>query len=177
MADIEALVMPNGAELSIEATNGVFTAIVNTTTYAECTAALAAGKTLFCKDVKIPGDIEWTYPYFLNEEGNLAFGFVDAGNSYHGYYITPSSNWVEVTGTSLVGSIYGKKTSVGITTKLAVVSGGHVYDTNIDFGSSTTKYLANNGTWQNIPTNVSSFTNDAGYLTLSTLPVWDGSIT
>lgn len=28
-----------------------------------------------------------------------------------------------------------------------------------------------------IPTNVSSLTNDAGYLTLSTLPVWDGSVT
>lgn len=28
-----------------------------------------------------------------------------------------------------------------------------------------------------VPTNVSAFTNDAGYLTLSTLPVWDGSIT
>lgn len=28
-----------------------------------------------------------------------------------------------------------------------------------------------------IPTNVSSLTNDAGYLTLATLPVWDGSVT
>ena len=28
-----------------------------------------------------------------------------------------------------------------------------------------------------VPTNVSSFTNDAGYLTLSTLPIWDGSVT
>lgn len=28
-----------------------------------------------------------------------------------------------------------------------------------------------------IPTNVSSFTNDAGYLTLATLPVYDGSVT
>jgi hypothetical protein len=28
-----------------------------------------------------------------------------------------------------------------------------------------------------VPTNVSSFNNDAGYLTLSTLPIWDGSVT
>lgn len=28
-----------------------------------------------------------------------------------------------------------------------------------------------------VPTDVSSFNNDAGYLTLSTLPVWDGSVT
>lgn len=27
-----------------------------------------------------------------------------------------------------------------------------------------------------IPTNVSSFNNDAGYLTLSTLPVYDGTV-
>lgn len=27
-----------------------------------------------------------------------------------------------------------------------------------------------------IPSNVSAFTNDAGYLTLSTLPIWDGSV-
>ena len=28
-----------------------------------------------------------------------------------------------------------------------------------------------------VPTNVSSFNNDAGYLTISTLPIWDGSVT
>ena len=28
-----------------------------------------------------------------------------------------------------------------------------------------------------VPTTVSSFTNDAGYLTLATLPIWDGSVT
>lgn len=28
-----------------------------------------------------------------------------------------------------------------------------------------------------VPTDVSSFNNDAGYLTLSTLPIWDGSVT
>ena len=28
-----------------------------------------------------------------------------------------------------------------------------------------------------VPTNVSSFNNDAGYLTLSTLPIYDGSVT
>ena len=27
-----------------------------------------------------------------------------------------------------------------------------------------------------VPTNVSSFTNDSGYLTLSTLPIWDGTV-
>lgn len=31
-------------------------------------------------------------------------------------------------------------------------------------------------TEDDIPTNVSSFTNDAGYLTLSTLPIYDGTV-
>lgn len=33
------------------------------------------------------------------------------------------------------------------------------------------------GVTPTVPTNVSAFTNDAGYLTLATLPVWDGSVT
>ena len=28
-----------------------------------------------------------------------------------------------------------------------------------------------------VPTNISSFSNDAGYLTLSTLPIYDGTVT
>lgn len=31
-------------------------------------------------------------------------------------------------------------------------------------------------TEDDIPTNVSAFTNDAGYLTLSTLPIYDGTV-
>ena len=49
----------------------------------------------------------------------------------------------------------------------------------INFGSSTTQYLSNKGTWENVPTvptNVSSLNNDAGYLTLSTLPVYNGGV-
>ena len=46
----------------------------------------------------------------------------------------------------------------------------------IQFGSSTTQYLANNGTWQNVPTAVSDLTNDSGFLTLADLPIYNGGV-
>ena len=48
--------------------------------------------------------------------------------------------------------------------------------TTLAFGSSTTQYLANNGTWQNIPTRYDSSTNTTGYLTMADLPVYDGGV-
>lgn len=43
------------------------------------------------------------------------------------------------------------------------------------------RYDSSSSSWQTtpaptVPTNVSSFTNDAGYLTLATLPIYDGSV-
>lgn len=51
-------------------------------------------------------------------------------------------------------------------------SASKVTNSSITFGTSTTSYLANNGTWQTpsiptVPTNVSAFTNDSGYQTAS----------
>ena len=48
-------------------------------------------------------------------------------------------------------------------------SASKVTNSSITFGNSTTSYLANNGTWQTptiptVPTNISAFTNDAGYV-------------
>jgi hypothetical protein len=37
--------------------------------------------------------------------------------------------------------------------------------------------LSDKPTIPTVPANVSAFNNDAGYLTLSTLPIWDGSVT
>lgn len=45
----------------------------------------------------------------------------------------------------------------------------------IYFNSSTTQYLANNGTWQNIPQPYNASTNPTGYLTINDLPLYDGS--
>lgn len=51
--------------------------------------------------------------------------------------------------------------------KTAVQTWEHVHSVNGQTGAVSLT----------IPTTVSSFTNDAGYLTLSTLPIWDGSVT
>ena len=48
--------------------------------------------------------------------------------------------------------------------------------TTLAFGSSTTQYLANNGTWQNIPTRYNASNNTTGYLTMADLPVYDGGV-
>lgn len=44
-------------------------------------------------------------------------------------------------------------------------SASKVTNSSITFGTSASQYLANNGTWQNIPTKVSDLTNDSGFLT------------
>ena len=49
-------------------------------------------------------------------------------------------------------------------------SASKITNSSITFGTSTSQYLANNGTWQNVPTvptNISAFTNDSGYTTFS----------
>lgn len=45
-----------------------------------------------------------------------------------------------------------------------------------DVWTSTTKTYASASSIPTVPTNVSSFTNDAGYLTLSTLPIYNGGV-
>lgn len=42
--------------------------------------------------------------------------------------------------------------------------------------SSGVAQILNKPTIPTVPTNVSSFTNDAGYLTLATLPIYDGTV-
>jgi hypothetical protein len=51
-------------------------------------------------------------------------------------------------------------------------SASKITNSSITFGSSTTQYLANNGTWQNVPTvptKTSDLTNDSGYITGMTI--------
>ena len=83
---------------------------------------------------------------------------------------------------------HGNITNGGdITTNVTIASGDRIVindesaskinNSSITFGSSTTQYLANNGTWQNIPTvptKTSDLTNDSGYLT-SAVTSFNGS--
>ena len=94
-------------------------------------------------------------------------------------------------GAATASHTHGNITNAGdITATAAIASGDRliindesaskITNSSITFGNATSQYLANNGTWQNvpvIPTNVSSFNNDAGYLTSytetdPTVPSW-----
>ena len=52
-----------------------------------------------------------------------------------------------------------------------------VSGTNIKTVGGTSLLGNGNIALPTVPTNVSAFTNDAGYLTLSTLPIYDGTVT
>ena len=78
---------------------------------------------------------------------------------------------------SVTGTLYPAKVQ-GNTMWLPTTSSGTTY------GAGTSgQVMKTNGTtvyWGNeptVPTNISSFNNDAGYLTLSTLPLYDGTVT
>ena len=59
-------------------------------------------------------------------------------------------------------------------------SSGYIYATTPSSSDNSTKVATTayvDAAIPTVPTNVSSFNNDAGYLTLSTLPIYDGSVT
>ena len=84
---------------------------------------------------------------------------------------------------------HGNITNGGdITTNATIASGDRIIindesaskitNSSITFGSSTTQYLANNGTWQNIPTvptKTSDLTNDSGFITSESDPIFTAS--
>ena len=52
----------------------------------------------------------------------------------------------------------------------------YLYSTTPSSADSSTKVATTAFVTGVIPTNVSSFSNDAGYLTLATLPIYDGTV-
>lgn len=95
---------------------------------------------------------------------------------------------------------HGNITSAGdITTTATIASGDRIIindesaskvtNSSITFGTSTTQYLANNGTWQNIPSdsdttyslsmsgNRITLTPSSGTATYVDLPIYDGGVT
>ncbi len=184
----QALVMPNGDEIKYD--ESVFVAEYGATSWEEVNAAYEAGKALFCKW----GDTVFT---LLHMEGE--FVFVKSG-SYTRPWVSVSlasggaTDWTYgeyknfAYPNTTVNPASGYYLTVASTT--ATIS-----RSTITFGSSATQYLSNKGTWVNIPvtsvngqtgavsltiptvpTNVSAFNNDSGYLTLATLPIWDRGV-
>ena len=100
----------------------------------------------------------------------------------------PSYTASEV-GAAASSHTHGNITNSGdITTNATIASGDRIIindesaskitNSSITFGSSTTQYLANNGTWQNVPTvptKTSDLTNDSGFITSESDPVFSAS--
>lgn len=174
----KSLVMPNGDEFVQE--ENVFVAEYGVTTWAEVNAAYQAGKVMYCQ--RDMGG--WTQQLaFRNFDGD-GNGFEFTAEKYDGSelyvaYIYEGYSWDNAT--RKAHAYPYTSVSPSSTQYISVSTAtGTLNRSTVQFGNSTTKYLSNKGTWENVPTvpsNVSSFNNDAGYLTLSTLPIWDGSVT
>ena len=153
----------------------VFIATYNSTTYADTLTAYNAGKLIFAVRNGGSGNGKLILP--LTRYTGTAFQF--EGQYLSGYtckyFLTlQSSGWSESTN---YGYPISKDKDIASGDRLIIrdsnTSTGHINTmkaSTLTFGSDTTQYLANNGTWQSIPsipTNISAFTNDSGYLTSS----------
>lgn len=157
-------------------------------TVSEIIAAYNNGKTVVAKDtsfntVYFVGDIDVqnSTVYFehvtFNDSYNLRdpvylennYFYIDSNGVDSGYYSFQVAYDLHT---------HGNITNTGdITTTATIASGDRlvindesaskVNNSSITFGTSTSQYLANNGTWQNVPsvpTKTSDLTNDSGFI-------------
>ena len=103
----------------------------------------------------------WTFPFVLKTAGayvnnNTPVRAINSTNNY-----------------TTLGSIYldGQRQTGNVYLNLA-----KLYICRLNDGSTHIYTVATLSDIPTIPTNVSSFTNDSGYLTLSTLPIYDGTV-
>ena len=166
---LDSIEMPDGNEFEIP----VFVAEYNVTPYEEVLAAYNAGRALVCKygdktyvldfmdggfqfTHNIQAQRLWVYVYIDEETGATVWtsGSVNS-NAFPAPAVSPSNYYLTIAEADSL-----------------------IRRSPIQFGSSPTKYLANDGTWQNIPTvptKVSDLTNDSGFITTETdptVPAW-----
>lgn len=167
---LDSIEMPDGNEFEIP----VFVAEYGVTTYAEIEAAYDAGKAVFCCK-----DGETCIMFGIDKADQFAafMGFPDSSDIEHTVTYSVSPNGWNTSSNQL--SAYAPLTETPTTSHyIAIAKYNSTITRGIQFGSSTTQYLANNGTWQNIPTvptKVSDLTNDSGFITTETdptVPAW-----
>jgi hypothetical protein len=145
-------------------------------------------QSVFFDDVRIDGDIDLngdlaisgdiidlnaitasnSFTLTVNNSGNLT---LDPGGHVHAdtnnFYVGSFSQAVNITPTS-IGAV---GTSPDVYATIVDASGASIFRSTVDFQSSTTGIdygdLTNTPTIPTVPTNVSAFTNDAGYITSS----------
>lgn len=149
-------------------------------TYAETFAAMRAGKQVVLihvyEDQYTPSIYYGTSSY---ESGNMSFTSINFNINVNNYnFITIRSAIFNTNGvrfTILLNDSTRKNLSSSFYTNnsLPRTSG---QPGQVPVVGSNGSYLLNWTNLPTVPTNVSSFTNDAGYLTLATLPIYDGSV-
>ena len=152
----------------------VFIATYNSTTYADTLAAYNANKLIFAviNDGTVSGNGKLILPLtrFTDRVGFQFEGQYLNGRSRRTTLTLNTSGW---TIDSTWGNVVNRSATISSGDNLIIrdVDDNNVMKySSISFGINTTQYLANDGTWQSIPaipTNISAFTNDAGYLTSS----------
>lgn len=162
MADISKIKLPNGSEYDIkDKTSGyitssdipqeVFIATYGTTTYAEITAAYTAGKLIVCKNGYdyVPLTMQQSNYYYFHYPQNYGTAW---------YRVSSSNSW-------------GSNTYNFVSTTTTV--NGKALSSSITLTASNVGALPDSTT---IPTKTSDLTNDSGFLTLATLPIYDGTV-
>ncbi len=146
------------------------------------------------RDIKITSATDSTF------DNNMTFSYIWEATSNCWFWRGDTYTWTQ-SSQVLASSTHthGNITNTGdITTTATIASGDRliindesaskITNSSITFGSSTTQYLANNGTWQNLPTdnnttytlsisgNRITLTPSSGSATYVDLPVYDGGV-
>ena len=146
----------------------VFIATYGTTTYADTLAAYNAGKLIFAVFNNSAADGKTIFPLtrktasFFQFEGRYLNGLAAKRTCQ-----LSSSGW---TTTWLQGDTITRVVDIASGDKLIirdVDDNSTMKSASLTFGTETNQYLANNGTWQTIPENVSDLNNDSGFQTSS----------
>lgn len=124
----------------------------------------------------------------INDSGYITEDDVPPGSVVDSSMSDTSQNAVQnrVIKSALDGKV-DKVTGKGLSTndfttalmnKLNGIASGAEVNVNADWNASSgDAQILNKPTIPTVPTNVSAFTNDSGYLTLATLPIYNGSVT
>jgi len=92
-------------------------------------------------------------------------------NSSGDGYVSTSINYIQIAASTNGGSTQNILKLTGTTTTIH-----KVVTPTADGDAANKKYVDDSIAAITHPTNVSTFTNDAGYLTLADLPIYDGTV-
>ena len=140
---LDSIQMPDGNDYEIP----IFIAEYGVTTYSEVWGAVTSGKFVFCEK---DGDM---YTYNGTDDGGVMFLHLDYwATNYEIVYCWDDDSWSNVTAPVKARSESSTSPSSNYCIALTAYGvAGTILRSSIRFGSSTNKYLAEDGTWQNIP--------------------------